>query len=87
MNLKLTRQRLSCSLVEKPEFVLLLLFDQVSIETASEYNYMGIVFKYNNTLSSSLNRHLTSGNKSMFAILHRCYNMIDIQMEWFKKKC
>ena len=50
---------------------------------------MEIVYKYNNIFNSSLNSHLSSANKFMFAALHRCYKMklpMDKQLELFEKK-
>ena len=37
--------------------------DEETIETVSGYHFVGIVFKYNNTFGSSLNRHVSSANK------------------------
>ena len=50
-------------------------FDGISLECTCEYNYLGIMFKYNNKFGSALNRNLLSANKSMFAILNKCYKM------------
>ena len=46
-------------------------FDEITIKTVSEYNYLRII--YDNTFNK--NRHLSSANKSMFVVLHRCYKM------------
>ena len=46
-------------------------FDGASIQYTSEYNYMGIIFKYDNKFGSALDRHLSSVERSIFAIINK----------------